>query len=320
MRVRDRLAQGYTVGLVSIAACGSMMAACGWNPSRPFDRDAPAVRQAILDLDAGDAQAAARGLEEYLSTGECKDGNIGTPDLARRADGTFDLGLSLFRMGEQYGRRFGEEETGGGASEALHAQRHAQVQCAMRVLALIDELRGAEVELRARVLYLEGNLAFLDGEYENAVSFYDRALRLTPGQGDAGDPVGRDIAWNRAIALQRIEQKKDAGSDASSDASRDGSNEAGGDADRSGGDGSSSGTPDSGGSASDGGNGAGKDASQPQPQERDAGDNRPEASTTPQPTSPNEDERMLDQLENAPTMQQEEAKRSGKKRFRGIDK
>jgi hypothetical protein len=31
----------------------------------------------------------------------------------------------------------------------------------------------------------------------------------------------------------------------------------------------------------------------------------------------NEDERMLDQLENAPTLQQEEAKRFGKKRVRG---
>jgi tetratricopeptide (TPR) repeat protein len=268
-------------------------------------------------LDAGDAQAAARGLEDYLSTGECKDGNIGTPDLAKRPDGTFDLGLSLFRMGEQYGRRFGEEEIAGGITEAQRAQRHAQIQCAMRVLALIDEMRGGEVQLRARVLYLEGNLAFLDGEYENAVGFYDRALRLTPGLGDAGDPVGRDIAWNRAIALQRIEEKKDAGSDASSDAS----NEAGGDAGRSGGDGSTSGAPDSAASGSEGGSDTRNDASPPpKPPEPDAGDDRPEAATKPPATSPNEDERMLDQLENAPTMQQEEAKRSGKKRFRGIDK
>jgi len=308
MKLRRRRARWHTVGLVLVTACG-------WNPSRPFDRDAPAVRQAILDLDAGDAQAAASGLEEYLSTGECKDGNIGTPDLAKRADGTFDLGLSLFRMGEQYGRRFGDEEMAGGATEALRAQRHAQIQCAMRVLAVIDEARGGEVDLRARALYLEGNLAFLDGEYENAVSFYDRALRLTPGQGDAGDPVGRDIAWNRAIALQRIEEKKDAGSDAS----RDAPSEGGGDAGR-GGDGSTNGPPDGATSVPDGGTDARKDAPEPPQQEPDASDDRPEAAARPQPTSPNEDERMLDQLENAPTMQQEEAKRSGRKRFRGIDK
>ena len=38
----------------------------------------------------------------------------------------------------------------------------------------------------------------------------------------------------------------------------------------------------------------------------------------PPPPSTDEDERMLDQLENAPTMQQEEAKRAGKKRVRGM--
>ncbi|MDP9148811.1 MAG: tetratricopeptide repeat protein, partial [Myxococcota bacterium] len=198
---------------------------CGWNPSRPFERDAPSVNKAVADLDAGDAASATKRLEEYLSTGDCKDGNIGTPDsLKRRADGTFDLGLALFRIGEQFGRRFGEEEAEGTPDEARRAQRHALVECARRIVETIVEGDTAG-DLRARSHYLDGNLAFLDGDYRAAVRAYDRALALAPGEGDGGDPVGRDAAWNRAIALRRIDEqdKKDGGNDASQDASSDGS-------------------------------------------------------------------------------------------------
>ena len=86
--------------LAASLACAAAISACGWDVSRPFDRDAPAVKQAIAELDAGDAASATGLLEDYLSTGACKDGNIGTPDqLKRRSDGTFDLGLALFRTG-----------------------------------------------------------------------------------------------------------------------------------------------------------------------------------------------------------------------------
>jgi hypothetical protein len=68
--------------------------------------------------------------------------------------------------------------------------------------------------LRARGRYLDGNLAFLDGAYESAVKAYDRVLVLSPGEADAADSVGRDAAWNRAIALRRIDDRKDAGADA----------------------------------------------------------------------------------------------------------
>jgi Ca-activated chloride channel family protein len=295
----------------------TMLAACGWNPSRPFDRDAPPVRRALADLDAGDAGSAAGRLEEYLSTGGCKDGNIGTPEaLKKRADGTFDLGLSLFRIGEQYGRRFGEEEVDKHTPEDTRAERHAQVECARRVVEAITEDDRAPIDLRARSLYLQGNLAFLDGAYEQAVRLYDRALVLAPGQTDAGDPVGRDAAWNRAIALRRIEDEKDAGSDAGSDARQDSAPD---------------GASDSGKSApQDGGDNAGKDASQkdsgahgddagaPPEARPDSGDDRPEAGPKPPPPVTDEDDRMLDQLENAPTLQQEEAKRFGKRRVRGM--
>jgi len=101
--------------LVVLALGCAALAACGWDPSRPFDREAPAVREAVAELDGGDASVAAATLQEYLSTGPCKEGSIGTPDLLKkRPDGTFDLGLSLFRIGEHYGRRFGEEQIDAG--------------------------------------------------------------------------------------------------------------------------------------------------------------------------------------------------------------
>ena len=290
--------------------------ACGWNPSRPFDRESPSVQQALGDLDAGDAGAAASKLEEYLVTGPCKEGSIGISDmLKRRPDGTFDLGLSLFRIGERYGRRFGEEEIDAGVDDDTRGQRHSHVECGRRVVDAIADDGSVPLELRARSRYLDGNLAFLDGDYEGAVREYDRALVLEPGEADAADSVGRDAAWNRAIALRRIEDKKDAGQDAAppNDAGQDASKDAGHDAARDGGqDGSS--PPDAGGGDAGGG---GEHDSGPPPPQPDAGTERPDAAPTPPPTR-DQDERMLDQLENAPTLQQEEAKRFGKKRVRGM--
>jgi hypothetical protein len=287
--------------------------ACGWNPSRPFDRDSPAVQEALGDLDAGDASSAAVRLEDYLSTGACKDGSIGTPDLLqRRPDGTLDLGLSLFRVGEQFGRRFGEEEIDSGVSADTRDQRHAQVECARRLVQVVGDAASGSAEVRARGRYLEGNLAFLDGAYEDAVRAYDHALVLAPGVNDGGDPVGRDAAWNRSIALRRIEDRKDAGADASQDASHDASQDSESPSPDAG-----NGPKDSGQDTSNGGRDAGQDAGSP-PQEPDAAPEPHEAGPQTPPPSSNEDERMLDQLENAPTLQQEEAKRLGKKHVRGM--
>jgi hypothetical protein len=313
--------------LAGAALACAWVAACGWDPSRPFDREAPAVKQAIADLDAGDATSAAGRLQDYLSTGACKDGNIGAPDiLKKRPDGTFDLGVSLFRIGEQFGRRFGEEEIDAGVDGETRAQRHAQVECARRVVEAIADDDSVPLELRARARYLAGNLAFLDGDYEGAVRAYDRALVLAPGEVDGGDPVGRDAAWNRAIALRRIEDRKDAGQDASpdasQDASQDASHDAGQDASHEAGQdaakeaGGQDAAQESGGGSDAGGDG-GSDAGQPPPPQQPDGGAEQEAGAQPPPAS-NEDERMLDQLENAPTLQQEEARRAGKKRLRGM--
>jgi hypothetical protein len=303
--------------LASCLLALASFSSCAWDPSRPFDRDAPRVKEALADLDAGDASSAASRLEEYLSTGECKEGIIGTPDLLkRRADGTLDLGLALFRIGEQYGHRFGDEEISQGVTEAMRAKRHAQIECARRVVQAIAEDEGLPSDMRARAHYLSGNLAFLDGAYEDAVSAYDRALVLTPGEPDSGDPVGRDAAFNRAIALRRIEDKKDAGpdasppGDASSDASR-GPDGGGRDASRdaAGGDGAA---------PNKNGEDGGRDAGSPPPPPPDAGPEPPREAGAAPPPSLDEDQRMLDQLENAPTLQQEEAKRVDKRRVRGM--
>ncbi|HXK19964.1 MAG TPA: hypothetical protein VNG33_19270, partial [Polyangiaceae bacterium] len=170
------------------------------------------------------------------------------------------------------------------------------------------------IDLRARAFYLAGNLEFLRGDYESAVKGYDASLELIPGFPlDAGaDGIGRDAAYNRAIALARIEdKKKDAGPDAAPDSGQP-----------------DSGPPD-GGEPPDGGkndkkdnkdkdepDGGPPDAGKPnQPQNPDGGP--PDAGKQPepqpdqkQPQSPpkNQDERMLDMLERAPSVQQQDAK------------
>lgn len=331
-RTFSRLRVAFALTFVSNA----LLFACNWDPSRPFDRESPEVNQAIGHLDGGDATAAGDLLQTYLQTGACKDGNIGTPPRVRALpNGSFDLGLAIFKIAEQYGRRFGEEEVDAGpADESLKGQRTAQVDCALHIVTAIAEDRAVPVDLRARAYYLQGNLHFLNANYEEAVRAYDKALELAPGMGDAGplgasdagppitpDLVGRDSAWNRAIALRRIEDKKDAGNDASNDASQDSGGDSGQNDDNkdSGKDDKDSGK-DSGGDSGqndekDSGKDSGDDQNKPPPPKPD----EPDAGAPPPPSKQNQDERMLDQLENAPTVQQEAARKQGqKRRVRGM--
>ena len=320
-------------------AASALVVACGWDPSRPFERESPEVREAISYLDAGDAQSAGNLLEEYLSTGQCKEGNIGTPPRVRtRSNGSFDLGLALFKLAERYGRRFGDEEIDAGTPEdpAVKSQRSEQVDCALKLVRAVATDLTQPVDLRARARYLEGNLLFLNAAYEEAVRAYDAALELAPGMHDSGpitvgeagrtydpDLLGRDAAWNRAIALRRIEDKKDAGNDAGNDGGGDsGSGDGGKNDDKK--DGGDDQKPDAG---KDGGgkDGGGKDAgSQDDDKDKDKPkpkpDEKPDAAPPPPPSRQNQDERMLDQLENAPTVQQETAKKMGqRRRVRGMN-
>jgi hypothetical protein len=320
----------------ALVGAGSLLlvAACGWDPSRPFDREAPQVNQALGLYDAGAADAAAELLQDYLTTGACQDGNIGTPTRVReRGNGSFDLGLALFKMGEAFGQRFGEEESDAGAIDPnLKTLRGAHVDCALRIVRAIAEDAGQPLPLRARARYLEGNLLFLTAAYKEAVTAYDHALELVPGMSDSGpissnpeagagtyapDPLGRDAAWNRAIALRRIEDKKDAGKDASPD---DGGGDGGGgdknDDKKDGGENDDKKDKDAGkdddkskDAGKDSGNGNDNQKKDPPPKdEPDAG------AQPPPPSRQSQDERMLDQLENAPTVQQEAAKKHAKGR------
>ena len=326
------------LSILAIAGA-ALVAACGWDPSRPFDRDAPQVNDALRAYDAGEAGSAADLLQDYLTTGACSEGNIGTPvRLRARSNGTFDLGLALFKIAETYGRRFGDEEkTEGTLDPNLKGMRAGQVDCALRVVRAVAEDLAQPVMLRARARYLEGNLLFLTASYKEAVTAYDHALELVPAMGDAGpiglnagakvtyapDPVGRDAAWNRAIALRRIEDKKDAGNDTSSpdggEQGDSGNNESpdSGSKDQNKDSGSDDQNKDSG--KNDQGQDAGKDSGadneQNKPPPPPPPPKKPEEEQKPPPPSrQSQDDRILDQLENAPTVQQEAAKKQHRAR------
>jgi hypothetical protein len=309
----------------ALALSSVVVAACGWDPHRPFDREAPEVNQAIASLEAGALDAAAGSLENYLSTGECKEGSIGLPSPVRaRPNGGFDLGLAIFKIGEAYGQRFGDEEESDAGDSDAKQRRGAEIACALALVQHVATGEDTPIDLKARARYLEGNLDFLGTDYEAAVAAYDQAIALAPGMVDAGDPVGRDAAWNRAIALRRIEDKKDAGQDANQDSPNnpdssqnppdssqppdasqpDSSNQ------DSGGQDSSSNQDSSKPNEPDAGSDSGQDSGPPPPE--------PDAGPPPPPRS-SQDESILDRLENAPTVQQEDAKRHAGKRIRGME-
>ncbi len=334
------------LGTVFVLACfiggaSYLASGCsGWDPRNPFERNSPTVDQALEDLDAGRYQSAEEALETYLGTGMCSDGGIGLPDTVRQKyNGSFDLGLVLFSIAEKYGRRFGEEEFGDGGpgEEEQMAQRSLEVDCALIITRAIAEDTKVPLDLRARAHYLAGNLEFLRRKYEEAVKHYNDALGLIPGMAeDSGaDGIGRDAAWNRAIALRRIEEQKDAGQDAPPDSppdapedsppdgnddASDGSNgEDGSNGNDGGDDGGNDGGQDGG---QDAGQDAGDDGGQPdagQDAGQDSGSSEP---PPPQPAKPEmqkgQEDRILDQFEEAPTYQEQEAKARAANRTRRI--
>jgi Ca-activated chloride channel family protein len=286
-----------------------------------FTRHSPKVDDALEALDAGDAGAGAQILQTYLSTGKCEQGNIGTPEsLNKQYYATFDLGLALFRVAEQFGQRFGEPHAPSNgqpdpADDQKMAQRGEQVDCALRVAATITTLENVPLDLLARAHYLIGNLHFLREEYKDAVAAYDETLRLIPGvANDAGDGIGRDAAWNRAIALQREKDKPppDAGQDGGSP---DGGSPDGGNKDQQP-DGGNQNQPDGGNqNQPDGGNQNQPDGGKP-PEPKDAGNQgQPDGGSAnepppqPEPQKPQDSaERVLDMLDETPTLQEHEAR------------
>lgn len=360
IHARARALHAAALGLMGLSFCGAAswaVSGCsGWDPRNPFERNAPEVDEAISALDAGKPESAEQILERYLGTGACGDAGLQLPDTIRKkSSGSFDLGLTLFSLAERYGRRFGEEELGDGGDEPQAELRGAEIDCALIIVKAIASDASVPLDLRARARYLAGNLEFLRKKYEEAVKYYDQALELIPGLlvEAGGDGIGRDAAWNRAIALRRIEDKKDAeppdaepdasppdaspdspdssdgndgddgndgndgddGSDAPDSAdgndSGDDGGDAGGDAgaDAGGDGGKGDAGADGGGDAgSDGGKGDAGPSEQPKPDPKQ------------QHASPQQDDRMLDQLEEAPTYQEQEAKaRAGVRRGRVME-
>ena len=50
---------------LALLGASALVAACGWDPSHPFEREAPPVKEAIVHLgDGGDAQVASTLLED----------------------------------------------------------------------------------------------------------------------------------------------------------------------------------------------------------------------------------------------------------------
>jgi tetratricopeptide (TPR) repeat protein len=345
MRLRERLraplALGFALACLAGAGTWATTGCSGWDPTSPFERNSPQVNEAIEELDSGRLESAEQILQTYLGTGPCGDAGIGLPDTVRqKPNGSFDLGLTLFHLAERYGRRFGEEEQASDTPEdpAQVEMRNIEIECALVIVKAIAADPSVPAELRARARYLAGNLEFLRKKYEQAVAEYDQALQIVPGLDEeaGGDGIGRDAAWNRAIALRRIQDKKDASQDSPDDA--DGSD---------GDDGSDA--PDTGPDAPDGGEDGGEDGGPPDagPDGSDKGDGgdqgdggadaggdagadaggdaaapEPDPKGEKQPASPNkqQDERILDQLEEAPTYQEQEAKsRAGVRKGRVME-
>jgi tetratricopeptide (TPR) repeat protein len=180
------------------------------------------------------------------------------------------------------------------------------------------------IDLRARAQYLAGNLEFLRRNYEEAVRHYDEALKLVPGIVDGGDRVGQDAAFNRAIALSRIEEekKKDAGADGGQEPDASPPNDGGPKNPPDASDQKDSGKKDQ--DQKDAGDKGQKDSGQKNEDQKDAApepeqDQKDAGAQPPPPPPPNQDERMLDLLEAAPTFQQQDAKnRAAGRRIRGM--
>ena len=179
---RGRLLRIGGAVVVGVGIAGLLAWGCSeWDARSPFERNAPAVEQAIRDLDAGNLASAEEALEAYLGTGACADGGIALPPSVHdKPNGTFDLGLTLFYLAERFGHRFGDEDQadGGQADELLAQQRSSEIDCALLLVKAIAGDVKVPLELRARAHYLAANLEFLRAKYEDAVKEYDLAAHV----------------------------------------------------------------------------------------------------------------------------------------------
>lgn len=347
-RSRARRALGGGLGL--IATIGLVTACNGWSPLDPFQHHSPDVDKALVSFDAGRFQNAESILERYLKTGSCSEKGLGLNDETRnKVEGSFDLGLSLFKLAEKFGKRFGDEESFDEAPEDKEG-RLVDIGCAFAIADAIAHDPKVTPELRARASYLAGNLKFLNREYAQAIKSYDETLMIVPGLADdAGvDGVGRDAAHNRAIALRRLhEQEADGGFKEDPDGNMLGQPQQGdggegdddqadsGKGDQDGGadggkgdedqDDKGNGAGDAGKDAGpDGASGGGDDAEDAGADDDDGKQDAGAAPVQPKPQAPQQqgaqqDDRMLDRLEEAPSYQQQEARMRGNRHRRRME-
>lgn len=98
----------------------------------------------------------------------------------------------------------------GGEPPAVDPEVSARIDCALRVLSPIAENGDLGSDLRARAHYLMGNLELSRSGFQAAIDAYDRAIVLAPGLPEnAGDAIGRDIARNRALAQRRLQEEEE---------------------------------------------------------------------------------------------------------------
>jgi Ca-activated chloride channel family protein len=337
-----------------IVSLSLLLGGCQQIEKTLFSRHSPDVDKAIGLLEKNDAGAASGVLETYLSTGACSKGDIGTPEnLRTKPQASLDLGLALFEIGERFGARFGEEKPASpkGAKDPAEteqlARRSQEVDCALRIVRIIAADPDLDPALRASAYYLSGNLEFLRHDYQKAVDSYDSCLKLVPGEhADSGISVGRDAAYNRAIALRRIEEQKKDEPDAGPPPQSDGGSpkddqkqddqkdqddkkqdqkdqkqddQKPGDQDQKQDqkdqkqDDQKPGDQDQENDQKQGGDEEAKDDAQKQP--------APEPSASAEPSSPSlsQDQRILDGLEEAPTLQQEAARKQRGRVVRGME-
>lgn len=199
---RARRAGAAGLALVALSGCS------GWDPRDPFARSAPEVDRAIELYEAGQVEVSEELLAAYLELARCKDDELKpSPALRERADAAFDLGLAYFGLAQRTGTPFGQEEK---LEPAELERRAAWVRCAATVLGAVASDERGSAELRARARFLHGNLLVSVRDHKRALEQYDAALRLVPAIADgvAGDTIGRDVAYNRAIALRRLEEEQ----------------------------------------------------------------------------------------------------------------
>lgn len=265
-----------------------------------FERDDPQVEMARAALEAGpdsdaDLQAARIALEEVLKF-RCE-GDGGQDLVLDRPNAALDLGLVIFRLSELIGRRFGEEELPDGATaegdELVMAARAQQVDCAQLLLLKVATDPKTPLALALRARYLLGNMAFLARRYKDAIARYDEVLLAHPARGteppEAGPPtdddaVARFAAWNRAIALERLE-RNDAGPDADTGESNEGGDDAVNDASDADASSDSSDSQDSGSDGDTGGGDSSGDSGNSQQPDSGGTEGGADTSTSPPPAA-----------------------------------